>query len=71
MSEQSNDTTATSAPSDAGLPVPLDANAVVTPEAQTEVASKLQIAHEKKDVADTAFKGGDVKNGAFIKTLSI
>lgn len=45
--------------------VPLDANAAVpTPEEQTQVASKLQTAREKKDVADAAFKSGDLKNGA-------
>jgi len=46
-----------------GTPVPLDANAVVpTPEEKTQVASKLQTAREKKDVADTAFKSGDLKD---------
>lgn len=59
----------TPSPQHAGPAVPLDANAVVlTPEEKTQVASKLQTAHEKKDVADTAFKNGDLKNGESLKT---
>ncbi|KAG8213315.1 hypothetical protein J3R82DRAFT_11795 [Butyriboletus roseoflavus] len=51
------------APTSTPLAIPLDANAVaLTPEEKTQVASKMQIAHEKKDVADTAFKNGDLKN---------
>lgn len=51
--------------SDEGQAFPLDANAVdLTPEEKTQVASKMQTAREKKDVGDTAFKEGDVKNGA-------
>ena len=67
MSEHFGDTASTSA----GPPVPLDANAVVTPEAMTEVASKMQTAREKKDVADAAFKNGDLKNGASLKTTFV
>jgi hypothetical protein len=49
-----------------------DANAVVpTPEEKTQVASKLQTAREKKDVADAAFKSGDLKDGASLKTLVV
>lgn len=60
----------TSASNHADPPLPLDANAVVlTPEEKTQVAYKLQTAHEKKDVADTAFKKGDLKDGAFLLIL--
>ncbi|KAG6374405.1 hypothetical protein JVT61DRAFT_4442 [Boletus reticuloceps] len=62
MSDNSNDSVSPSTPRHPGQPVPLDANAVVTPEDKTQVASKLQTAREKKDVADSAFKSGDLKN---------
>ncbi|KAG9314979.1 hypothetical protein JVU11DRAFT_4088 [Chiua virens] len=46
-----------------GPPVKLDANSVVlSPDQQAQVASKLQTARDKKDVADAAFKNGDVKD---------
>ena len=62
----------TSVSSYADPPVPLDANAVVlTQEEKTEVASKLQTAREKKDVGDTAFKKGDLKDGAPLTTAHI
>ena len=62
----------TASTSHAGPPVPLDANAVVpTSEEKTQVASKLQTAREKKDVADAAFKSGDLKNGASLETVLI
>lgn len=68
----SDHTASTSSPQHAGPAVPLDANAVVlTPEEQTQVVSKLQTAREKKDVADTAFKNGDLKNGASLKPAPI
>ena len=58
--------------STASTSAPLDANAVVpTTEEKTRVASKLQTARDKKDVADTAFKSGDLKNGASLETLVV
>jgi len=46
-----------------GPPVALDANAVVlTPEEQSQVEFKLNTAREKKEVADTSFKDGDLKS---------
>jgi len=52
--------------------VPPDANAAVpTPEEKTQVASKLHTAREKKDVADAAFKSGDLKDGASLKIAPV
>lgn len=62
----------TSVSSHASPAVALDANAVVlTPEEKIQVATKLQTAHEKKDVADIAFKKGDLKDGTSVKTALI
>lgn len=68
MSEHLENAASTSAVGHTSPPVALDANAVVTPEEKTQVASKLQTAHEKKDVADAAFKSGDVKSGTLPTT---
>lgn len=44
-------------------PAPLDANAtVLTHEEKSAVTLKLEIARSKKDVADAAFKSGDLKS---------
>lgn len=67
-----SDHTASESSQHAGPAIPLDANAVVlTPEEKIQVVSKLQTAREKKDVADTAFKNGDLKDGASPKTVLI
>ncbi|KAF8554636.1 TPR-like protein [Imleria badia] len=58
MSEHVDDAASPSA----GPPVPLDANSALTPEEKAQVATKLQTAREKKDVADAAFKNGDLKD---------
>ncbi|KIK96779.1 hypothetical protein PAXRUDRAFT_825579 [Paxillus rubicundulus Ve08.2h10] len=44
-------------------PAPLDVNAaVLTPEEKSAVTSKVETAQSKKDVADAAFKSGDLKS---------
>lgn len=68
----SDQTASTSSSQHAGPAVLLDANAtLLTPEEKTQVASKMQTASEKKDVADTAFKNGDLKSGTSLRIVLI